>query len=288
MRALERLLDGDGVVARAETPADLSRAAQEFRTAGVETLAINGGDGTLHVVLSAFARSYDGVPLPAVLPLRGGTMNTIADALGIRESNGDPLRRLLEKRRRGMAARWDERELLRVGESLAFLFGTGAIAGYLRLYYETGRPGHLSAASVLGRGVGSSLLGGAYGNALVNRWRGRVIADGHEWRERDYLAVSAACIDRIGLGFRPWPRASTRRGHFQALGIHCSAAGFIADLPRIWRGQPMGDGKAIDVMAKRLELHPDQPFDYVLDGDLYRSDGPVVVEAGPSVRFVVG
>jgi diacylglycerol kinase (ATP) len=286
--ALERLLDGDGMVARPETRADLEHTAEEFRAAAIETLAINGGDGTLHVVLSAFARAYGTAPLPSVLPLRGGTMNTIADALGIRESNGDPLRRLLEKRRRGLPARCEERELLAVGDHLAFLFGTGAIAGYLRLYYETGQPGTWSAAQVLGKGVASSLAGGAYGEALVNRWRGRVVADGREWRERDYLAVSAACIDRIGLGFRPWPRATTRRGHFQALGIHCSAAGFIADLPRIWRGLPLRDGKAIDVMAEKLELFPDGPFDYVLDGDLYEAEGPVTVEAGPRVRFVVG
>ena len=288
MRALEQLVDGSGLVARPETHTDLERAAEQFRAAGVETLAINGGDGTLHVVLSAFARSYGREPLPAILPLRGGTMNTIAAALGIRESGGDPLRRLLEKRRRGMPERCAERELLRVGEHLAFLFGTGAIAGYLRHYYETGKPGRWSAAAVLGRGVASSLYGGNYGERLVNRWQGRVVADGREWRERDYLSVSAACIDRIGLGFRPWPRATTRLGHFQALGIHCSAAGFIADLPLIWRGQPMREGKAIDVMAKRLELHPDAPFDYVLDGDLYHAEGEVVVEAGPRVRFVVG
>src|SRR5262249_25387360 len=175
------MVDGLGVVARPETHADLERTAAEFRAAGVGTLAINGGDGTLHLVLSAFARSYADRPLPDILPLRGGTMNTIADALGIRESTSAGLRRLLDKRRQGVAARCEERELLRVGDHLAFLFGTGALAGYLRLYYETGRPGTVSAATVLGRGVASSLAGGAYGKALVNRWEGRVHADGKRW-----------------------------------------------------------------------------------------------------------
>jgi diacylglycerol kinase family enzyme len=215
-------------------------------------------------------------------------MNTIADALGIRESNSDGLRRLLSKRRQGVALRHDARELLRVGDQLAFLFGTGAIAGYLRLYYETGRPGHMSAAAVLGRGVASSLAGGAYGKALVNRWQGRVTADGKVWPQTDYLAVAAACIDRIGLGFRPWPMAGSRIGRFQALGIHTSAAGFIADLPRLWRGQPMRDGKTVDVMARELSLESDTPFDYVLDGDLYRCESRLVVTPGPRVRFVVG
>ena len=61
-------------------------------------LAINGGDGTNHVVITAFIRTYGDEPLPAIAFLRGGTMNTTANACGV--AGGSPrnlLSRLLDK-----------------------------------------------------------------------------------------------------------------------------------------------------------------------------------------------
>jgi diacylglycerol kinase family enzyme len=80
---LRALVDGEGVVADAATLDELALAVDRFRTAGIDVLAVNGGDGTGHVALTALARAWDG-PLPALALLRGGAMNTVADAHKLR------------------------------------------------------------------------------------------------------------------------------------------------------------------------------------------------------------
>src|SRR5438128_2499711 len=60
---------------------DLSRVACEFRDQRIGILAINGGDGTISRTLTAFIHEYDGLPLPKVVLLRGGTINVLAKNL---------------------------------------------------------------------------------------------------------------------------------------------------------------------------------------------------------------
>ena len=101
-RRLRAQLGDDGDVLDAATPEELARALETFRGAGVDVLGVNGGDGTAHFVLSAFARAYDGAPLPRVLLLPGGAMNTVARAHGIRGSPERTLWDIVTRRRAGM------------------------------------------------------------------------------------------------------------------------------------------------------------------------------------------
>jgi diacylglycerol kinase family enzyme len=286
--ALRSVVAGSGGdVLAPGTEDELRAAAESLRRSQCEIVAINGGDGTLHRVLTALWRVFGASPLPRVALLRGGTMNTVANALGIRGGSESLLKRLVAKLTSGYVLPAVRRELLAIGDAVGLLFGSGAIAGFLRLYYETESPGPLAAARVLGHGIVSSVRGGAYGRALENRWHGRVTVDGREWSPTDYLAVGAGAIDQIGLGFRPYPRAGSLPGKFAALGIHTSASGFVTDLPLIWRGKPMRTGKALDEMVTELRMRALGPFDYIIDGDLYRCSGELVVRTGPPVEFIL-
>ena len=68
---------------------DLDRAVVAFRDAGVEVVAVLGGDGTAHHGIDAMIRHYDEWDLPALLVLAGGTSNGVPRALG---SGGPPER----------------------------------------------------------------------------------------------------------------------------------------------------------------------------------------------------
>lgn len=288
VRSFSRLVtESGGLALEPAGPDALVDAAKEIARKNVGVVAINGGDGTLHLAISALARVYGpDAPLPLIALIRGGTMNTVANALGLKGSSHALLSRWVEKFRTGRPFELVERSALAVGDKVGFLFGTGAIAGFLRLYYDTGKPGPLTAGQVLLRGVVSSLRGGAYGRALAKRWRGRVTADGRVWEHTDYLAVGAGSVDQIGLGFKPYPRAGSVLGKFASIGIYTSAPGFIADLPRIWRGLPMREGKAIDSLVSELRFEASEPFEYVMDGDLYPCSGELTLSAGPRVRLV--
>src|SRR5512147_3096742 len=94
---LRRALGDEGELREAETPEALSEALTAFARAGIDVLAVNGGDGTLHLAVTAMAESWRG-PWPRLLPLRGGTMNTIASAHRLSGAPEALLSRLLQLR----------------------------------------------------------------------------------------------------------------------------------------------------------------------------------------------
>jgi diacylglycerol kinase family enzyme len=292
-RRLRALLDGDGEVVDASTHDELARAVERFRAQRIEVLGVNGGDGTGHVVLGAFAEAYRGAPLPAIALLRGGAMNTVADAHKLRGSPESILKAILEQRRSGVTWRTVERDLLSVeadGEAPrhGFLFGTGAVVTFLDAYYRTGHATPATAAALLVRAVGSALVAGRFATALTAREELRVTADRDEWPDGPFLAVMAGAVSEIGFGFKPFSRCDEQPGFFHAVGITGSTLQVAAHLPGIWFGRPWKRSLAMDAVTRDLVLEGGPgPIRFTIDGDLYQADEAVRIRTGPAVRLVM-
>ena len=290
---LRALLDGDGEVADASTHEELARVVERFRARRIDTLGVNGGDGTGHVVLGAFAEAYGNAPLPAVALLRGGAMNTVADAHKLRGSPESILRSILEKRRSGVACRTVERDLLAIEADggprrHGFLFGTGVVVTFLDAYYATGHPSPVVAAALLVRSIASALVGGRFAAALTARDRLAVVADGEEWPDDPYLGVIVGAVPEIGFGFKPFARCDEQPGFFHAIGVTGSTVQLAAHLPWIWAGRPWKRTLAYDAVVRDLVLaSAAAPIRFMLDGDRYEARETVRVRTGPPVRLLI-
>jgi len=295
---LARAVGDDGVVRCARTIDELYTIAEEFRRLDVEILAISGGDGTNQITLTGFLDVYGEAAIPPVALLRGGTMNTVANSVGVpRGTPGQILRRLLD----GYALRGStplgrvERHLMRItpragGKArYGFLFGTGVVQGFLAEYYAGGDPSPLLAATTLGRGIASALVGGDTIRRVARPFRGSVVFErGQTWEERDYLSIAAGTIAHIGLGFRPFHRFDECPGCFHLLGIHASPVGFVRELWRIHGAKPMSPGKARDeVSSKAVVRSADGAVRYMVDGDLHETPGEIELSSGPAVKLIV-
>jgi len=82
VRRRTELLGKDGTVHVTESLPAIEDVAREFRDRGTEILAICGGDGSYHCTLTGFRAVYGDAPLPLLLPLRAGTINYVAKAIG--------------------------------------------------------------------------------------------------------------------------------------------------------------------------------------------------------------
>jgi diacylglycerol kinase family enzyme len=287
---LRTLVDADGEVADATTREELAQAVQRFKARGIDLLGVNGGDGTGHVVLTALAEAYRDAPLPSLALLRGGSMNTVADAHDVHGTPESIVKALLESRRAGAPLRTIERDLLSVAADggaprIGFLFGTGTVVTFLDAYYATGRPTRATAAALVVRAIASALVGGRFAQALTARERLRVSSDGEDWPDGVYLTVMAGAVPEIGFGFKPFARCDEQPGFFHAVGVTGSTFQVSMHLPRIWSGRPWRRSLAIDAVTRDLLL--EGPVRFTVDGDLYEAREHVRVRTGPPVRVVL-
>jgi len=290
-RLLRERLGDDGEVVDASTPEELARAVDRFRAARIEVLGVNGGDGTAHYVLTAFAHAYGAEPLPAILLLRGGAMNTVADGNGVRGGPERILREVLIRLRHGYPLRTLERDLLRVSADggdarYGFIFGTGVVVAFLEAYYATGFASPAVAALLVGRALGSALVNGKFARALARREWLRVSSDGDEWPDGSYLALAASSTPDIGFGFRAFHRCDEQPGFFHAVGVTGSLPQLALSAARIRRGRPWRRRLAQDEVVRALVVEGEGPR-FTLDGDLYAAERTVSVETGPGVRIVL-
>jgi diacylglycerol kinase family enzyme len=310
---LAKQLGDHGVVRLARSIDELHRIAEDFKKLDIDVLGISGGDGTNHVTITGFIDVYDGSALPRLAFLRGGTMNTVANSVGV--GHGKP-EGLLGKLIRAYAARAAkplldvERNVLKIAPvdpssratrrrtenhdrgsatNYGFLFGTGVVYGYLAEYYRGGEPSPLVAAKTLARGIGSTIVQGEMIQRMAKPFRGSVEVNGERWPERDYLAVAAGTIDQIGLGFKPFYRYGERENAFHLLGIHTNAMGFVKELGRVHRGEPMDADKTYEAVSeKAIVRSADGTMRYMIDGDLHSTRGEVELSVGPRVKILVG
>jgi diacylglycerol kinase (ATP) len=287
---LRALLGDDGEVLDASTPAELARAVARFHAAGIDVLGVNGGDGTSHVVLTAFVRAYGDAPLPKLLLLRGGSMNTVAHGHGIRGRPERILRDVLVRRRQGHPLRTIERDLLAVSADGApptygFIFGTGAVVSFLEAYYATGSSPATAAALVV-RAIGSAIMGGPFAETLMRRQRLKVVTDGDEWPDVPYLALVAGATPDIGFGFKAFARCAEQPGSFHAVGLTAGLLPLALALPRIHRGAPWRRALAQDEVARELVAEGDE-IPFTIDGDLHAARTVVRVTTGPGIALVL-
>jgi diacylglycerol kinase family enzyme len=234
--------------------------------------------------------------VPPVAILRGGTMNTVARSFGIFGEAPRLTFELVDRHRRGLldTVPQFERELLQIGDRYGFIFGNGIIYNFLHEYYATGNPSPGTAAQLILRAAGSTLMRGPLARRIYKRFRARVVADGDRWACEDFITVAAAVVDQIGLGFKPFYRVGERYrslndGHadaFALLGIHTDAVGFVAELPSILAGKPMRRDKVIDQSAREVVFESDEPIEYIIDGDTYAQHDPLALRLGPRLRFL--
>lgn len=318
---LARTLGDHGILREAASIDELYRVAEDFRRLEIDVLGISGGDGTNGTTITGFLDVYQGNALPQIAFLRGGTMNTVANAVGVRRGPPEGLlarlcrayvRRaaepLVDVERHVMCIRAENARgaprsappddaspaSMRsppLATKYGFNFGTGVVCGFLAEYYAYGQPPNpIIAAKTLLRGVGSAAVGGQMIRRMAAPFRGSVeLPDGTIWPERDYLSIAGGTVDQIGLNFRPFYRFAERDRTFHLLGIHTSPLGFVRQLPRIWRAQPMQPGHTFESVTDRATIRSAKsPMRYMIDGDLYECGGPIHVSIGPKVRIIVG
>jgi diacylglycerol kinase family enzyme len=268
---------------------ELAAAAVALRAMPPEVIAVHGGDGTLHRVVTALGEAFGDAPLPPIAILPGGTMNVVATSLGIGAKPEPFLRTLADTTRARVPLELIPRRCMRIGQHLGFVFGNGLAANFLAEYYADDAYGPKRAAWMLARAFGSALVRGTFVRKIFKRFEGEVRVDGELLPRTRFVGVNAATVREVGLGFKLNHRADDDPERFGVLAIHSKPLALVADLAAVHGGRGIAPSRAFSAVASSMEITPAAggEMSYTIDGDLYRSNERVLrLSVGPRILFV--
>lgn len=268
-------------------------AMERFRAAGVDLVAVDGGDGTLRDVLSALIPVYGRTPPEIVLVPRGKT-NVAAADVGGAGAGDDALERLIAAVRSGTPPRRRARRPIGLTADGAtrygFVFGAGAFERATRLVNEQVHSKGL--AQRLGVAVGvAAAVRSMFSRSTRTEWLAgapaSIALDGGPERSRDSFVILATSLHRLLLGLWPfWGRGS---GAIAVTDVAAPPKRLARGLAAAARGRPsawMLENGYASARADEVRLTLREPF--IFDGDTFSAgaDGRVVLKAGPELTFL--
>lgn len=224
LEGILRRHNADGFVVRTEnTDEDVYRAAERCKKEEVSLVCINGGDGTNVHVLTQLKKVY-GNSLPAILPMRGGTMNNLAWCHNIRTDPARILERIITLEEVVFAPQ----HIVHVhdAENNEDYYGTAfaaspAVARFLREYYSADIPGLPDIARI----IKDLLVSKEYRANYKEMLPANVIVDDERLQHDEYLLLIASALPRIADYLNVFPfMDGNNRGKMHLVGLHEAVA----------------------------------------------------------------
>lgn len=288
VRLFTEAVGDDGIVRETTSLAAMEELAHELRERAIDILAVCGGDGSFFRTLSAVVRAYGGAPLPRFLPLRAGSMNTIARSVGCR--HGSPERVLahaVSDYRAGRPFEVTERHLIRVnGEHFGFMVGAGIVVNFLHVYYAGRAAGPRAAAKLFARLILSSLTNSPLSRGLLQPIEADIDCDDERVPHRRFTFIYASSITDIGLGLKATYLATRKRGFFHLLAGPITPREVVPRLWRLRRGLPLEIAELYDNVARHVRVEFSRPSQYMIDGDVLGVVPQLDVRTGPRLTII--
>lgn len=268
---------------------------ESFAAAGVSTLFISSGDGTVQAIQTEIAERNPFPSLPRLALLPHGTTNLTAADLGLRNASVDRTTSFILDTGKDVVRQLERRPTLRVANPRdgrvrhGMFLGSGAIwqatVFCQQKIHATGLKGSWATFATLALGIGEELFSRRGGERSYPMC---IAHDGRKLTEGNQLLFLATTLDKLILGTRPfwggrsapirasvvaYPPPSIPRWLFPAL-----YGNEDRRLPPEFRS----------VSAHELTISTACPF--VIDGEFLDppKDEPLRIETGPEFTYVTG
>lgn len=308
-RRIEAALGKAGFMRETTSLEELVPVVRELLEANCEYWVCDGGDGTLHWLVTLAARELrkQGCEvLPKIIPANGGSIDFVAHKAGIKGEAPEIITHLVTMLERGERPPLVQLDTLALrGESdadgeagferLGFAAAIGGIAQrFFGKLYEHERVDAWTIARVIAKGASGAVLGSlpaprvlprlrAFADELFAPARARIEIDGEPLAFDSLASLQIGSID-ISLGgvVRTF-RHAAERGTLHAQALQANRLGVVVNLPNVLLGTPIWGSRVFDGPARRLRVQaaPGHSLDPVIDGELFFGLRSLEVSAGP-------
>jgi hypothetical protein len=278
------------------TPAELHDTLADFAEDGVDTICVDGGDGTVRDVLTALPAAFGDRP-PRLAIMASGKTNLIAADVGTPGHGLRALERLVGAaqadrlgervtRRPVLTISWPSGEHATIRGMFmgggAFTRGTELANSHIhRAGFTQGPAVAMAMAGVLGR----ALIGNDQHGWLAGEAMGLSI-DGQPAPEGNRFLFLATTLHRLILGL--WPFWDHGEAPLRYLDVAANPPHLLRALPRLAKGTPKPwmreSGAYRSGGASVLDLTLPRPF--IMDGETYPG-GQIRLSASDVVDFVI-
>ncbi len=296
---LEKIVGSDGIVIATQCVEEIDDAISTFLGRGERVIGLNGGDGTIQRVVSRIFNTHgeEKDNLPILFPMRGGTMNVIADNFKIKGTPDQLCRRAMELDRTGKELSYHALNTIRIERTTAegsaveygFLYGTGALYRFHRLYYEETEGGPVAAVQLLLRCLGAGIVRRTrYKDVLGGQTPMRVRIDGKEMVSDKFTIVLAMQFKDLLLSFSPFREGE---GDFYVLATSVPLTKMAPKLHKLfWTKEgaplPLPEEHFYNSKAKVLEIETSEG--HTFDGEVYALEEPhkLRISRGPQIKIL--
>ena len=280
-----------------QTEDDIVDALASFARAGVDVLAVHGGDGTVDSVLTVLRNNdpFKTEPVLALIP--GGTTNMTHADVGLRRKGAKALDHLARQCQDGLP--WDrvvERRPARISRDdghipfYGFFIATAAIPRVIRAtrsrLHNRGLTGWRSEALALLWSLWRLLGGRVHEDPVMHPDTLAYALDDGDWQDVQAVILLATTLERLILGLRPAPP----EGSLGVAALTWPYRRLTARLPGFLRGRQDSGDLTRDLgrsTATRLRLR--LSCEYTVDGELFPPPrgGELELTAAEPARFLV-
>lgn len=275
-------------------PEAIRPALAELAARGIDTLAINGGDGTCSAVLGELLLAPIFPRLPLIVLLPGGTANMNAGDVGVRGSLFRAVKKFCAwcEGPREPGNRVVRRSLMRVeaggvGPRFGMFLGAGAIIQGTDYAHRELHARGLRDDFSLALGTARTAWGLVRNDpAFRQQVEVGLTLDGADAMCHQTLILAVSTLHRLAFGMRPfW---GSGEGPVRLTLIESRCTRFATTFLSILRGRPndnaVPEAGYHSFNATRLVLELQGKVN--LDGEILIPDGPLAVSASPQLEFL--
>lgn len=284
---IRRIMGAYAIVIETSTINDIPEAIQTFYDNDVEIIGINGGDGTFSAVITVIIAIYKNKPLPKIVVLCAGTMNTMPKSIGIYGRTINLVMALADHCKNwGIFNNTVKQHLIKCGNYYGTMSGMALAANFLDAYEAGLYSGWIQAISVLAQGCASAAVRGPYVKHLFKSAKCRIIIDDKELPSKEFTGILGSSIREIGLGFTPAPRAYEKEGCFHFIATNISYWDLIRQISNVWLGKEIRHNRVFSAITGNVHIIPMERMLYMVDGCVYATEDPITMEIGPTIELV--
>ncbi len=286
--ALQRIVGDAGHVYETRSLDELPKLCHELMEKDIDILAVNGGDGTTHITLTHFIPIYQSKnkPLPKVMSLRGGTMNTISNSIKHKGKGEGILAEVVRKYKAGETLDVVRQPILNINDRYGFMWGFGVVGNFLEQYYKGTSLGPWQAFKTLTKIVNSAIFRTSLAKQVFGSYPTVMEIDGRRWEFPECRGIMICSIIEIGIGFRMAYRAYEEPGRLHIRGTTLKPYRFALWVPHIWLGKRVPNEGVIDKVGREIHIKTQGKSPYTIDGELYKDTEEFHLRQGPVINVI--